>query len=46
MGPYVAFADALQGAMERVLLSGADPATELDKAEAAVNKALSDYNGS
>lgn len=44
MGPYVPFADALQGAMERVLLSGADPATELEKAEAAVNQALADYN--
>lgn len=45
IGPYVPFTDALQGAMERVLLSGADPATELKTAEAEVNKALKEYNG-
>jgi sn-glycerol 3-phosphate transport system substrate-binding protein len=44
MGPYVPFADALQGAMEKVLLSGSDPAAELEKAEKAVNDALADYN--
>jgi len=45
IGPYVPFTDALQGAMEKVLLSGADPATELTDAQEKANKAFADYNG-
>ncbi|MEO6629489.1 MAG: ABC transporter substrate-binding protein [Aquihabitans sp.] len=44
IGPYVPFASAVQGAMETVLLSGGDPATELKSAQAKVNKVLDDYN--
>jgi len=45
IGPYVDFANALQTAMENVLLDSGDPAKELKTAEAAVNKSLDDYNG-
>lgn len=45
IGPFPDYADAVQGAMETVLLSGGDPAQALDKAEATVNKTLKDYNG-
>lgn len=44
IGPYVPVTDAVQGAMERVLLNGADPQTELDKAESEVDKVFDDYN--
>ncbi len=45
IGPYVAFADAVQGAMENVLLDGADPKASLDAAAKTVDQTLKDYNG-
>ena len=45
IGPFPAYTEAVQGALEGVLFSGADPAQALKDAEAAVNKTLTDYNG-
>jgi len=45
VGPYPAFQKELQGAMESVLFSGADPKQALGKAEDNVNALLKDYNG-
>ena len=45
IGPFPIYTQALQGAMEKVLFDGADPAQALDAAEATVNKTLVDYNG-
>lgn len=45
VGPYPAFQKELQGAMESVLLSGADPAQALAKAQKNVDAILKDYNG-
>lgn len=45
IGPYPKFTQAVDGMLEAVLMNNGDPQTELDKAEAAVNRALDDYNG-
>jgi sn-glycerol 3-phosphate transport system substrate-binding protein len=44
IGPYPLFSQAVDGMLEAVLMGGGDPQAELDKAEAAVNEALEDYN--
>jgi sn-glycerol 3-phosphate transport system substrate-binding protein len=45
IGPYVSYTDAVQGAMENVLLSNGDPKAELKKAQTTVDQVLKDYNG-
>ena len=45
IGPFPAYSEAVQGALEGVLFNGADPAEALTAAEAAVNQTLADYNG-
>ncbi|MBX3283792.1 MAG: ABC transporter substrate-binding protein [Actinobacteria bacterium] len=45
IGPYTKFQDEIQGAMESVLFSGADPKQALGKAQDNVNAILKDYNG-
>lgn len=44
MGPFIPVQDEVQGMMERILLNGADPAAELERAEEAVTGILEDYN--
>jgi sn-glycerol 3-phosphate transport system substrate-binding protein len=44
MGPFTPYKRALQGAMERVLFSGEDPATALAAANDAMNRAFEEYN--
>ncbi|MFN8016734.1 MAG: extracellular solute-binding protein [Acidimicrobiales bacterium] len=44
IGPYPAFQDILQGALEGVLFKGADPDTSLSKAEKDATALLKDYN--
>lgn len=46
LGPYGLYEDALQGAMEKVLMSGGASKPALEKAEADTNKALANYAGS
>lgn len=46
IGPYSAYEDALRGAMEGVLFSGADPVDALSQAQDEVTSALTNYNGS
>ncbi len=45
IGPYTQFQAEVQGAMESVLFSGADPKQALGKAQDNVNAVLKDYNG-
>jgi len=45
IGPYPAFQDIVEGALENVLFSGADPAKTLTEAEAEATDLLTDYNG-
>lgn len=45
IGPYTQFQSEIQGAMESVLFSGADPKQALGKAQDNVNAILKDYNG-
>ena len=45
IGPYRQFQDILQGALEKVLFSGADVDAQLAKAESEATKMLKDYNG-
>jgi ABC-type glycerol-3-phosphate transport system substrate-binding protein len=45
IGPYRQFQDILQGALEKVLFSGAEVDAQLAKAEADATKMLKDYNG-
>ncbi len=45
IGPYPAFQDILQGALEKVLFSGADVDKSLASAEAEATALLEDYNG-
>jgi len=45
IGPYPAFQDIVEGALENVLFSGADPAETLTEAEAEATDLLTDYNG-
>ncbi|CAN5877981.1 ABC transporter substrate-binding protein [soil metagenome] len=44
IGPFTAYKDALQGAMEGVLFSGEDPAESLTSANDTMNEALESYN--
>jgi sn-glycerol 3-phosphate transport system substrate-binding protein len=44
IGPFTAYNRAVQGAMEAVLFSGADPAQALASANQTINAALDDYN--
>lgn len=45
IGPYEGFQDILQGALEKVLFSGADVDTSLAAAQKAATALLQDYNG-
>ncbi len=45
IGPYPAFQDILQGALEEVLFSGGDVNASLTKAENDATTLLEDYNG-
>ena len=45
IGPYEAFQDILQGALEKVLFNGADVDSSLSKAESEATALLKDYNG-
>ncbi|WP_426572005.1 extracellular solute-binding protein [Aquihabitans sp. McL0605] len=45
IGPYPAFQDILQGALEKVLFNGAPVDSSLAKAEADATALLKDYNG-
>lgn len=45
IGPYPAFQDILQGALEKVLFSGADVDKQLASAQAEATALLKDYNG-
>lgn len=44
IGPFTTYKQALQGAMERVLFSGEDPAASLASASEEMNQALEEYN--
>lgn len=44
VGPYPDFGQAVDRALDNVLLGGADPAAELEEAEATVTAALEAYN--
>jgi sn-glycerol 3-phosphate transport system substrate-binding protein len=45
IGPYPAFQDITEGALENVLFSGADPAEALADAQAEATELFTDYNG-
>lgn len=45
IGPYEAFQDILQGALEKVLFNGADVDTSLASAQSEATKLFEDYNG-
>jgi sn-glycerol 3-phosphate transport system substrate-binding protein len=45
IGPYPAFQDILQGALEEVLFNGGDPDKALAEANAEATAMLEDYNG-
>jgi sn-glycerol 3-phosphate transport system substrate-binding protein len=45
IGPYPAFRDILQGALEEVLFNGAEPDKALAEANAEATAMLEDYNG-
>lgn len=45
IGPYTDYKSAVQGAMERVLFGGEDPATALARAQRDMDAALDAYNG-
>lgn len=45
IGPYPAFQDILQGALEKVLFSGADVDQQLASAQTEATALLKDYNG-
>lgn len=44
IGPFITYKEVMQGAMERVLFSGEDPAAALTRAQSDLDEALADYN--